>query len=381
MDDQPVRVLLIEDNPGDARLIRELLADTNNVPFDLRCANRLLTGVEVLGEGGIDVVLLDLSLPDSSGLETLRRVHAYASRIPIVILTGLDDELLAMKAVREGAQDYLVKAQLNVALLVRSLRYAIERKRIIEDLKAAQDQLVQTKTLRAVGELAAGMAHHLNNLLAVMLLQIDLLLAKTQPSEDRHALEMDRQALERVAKTILSAADVVRRVLEFGRMQPGSEAAPVEVVDLTELAQDTLELTRPLWEGQARSRGIQIQVALKPEPAAPVSGDESALREVLLNVLLNAIDALPEGGKITIETWVSGQWVYCAVTDTGAGMSKEVRERALEPFFTTKGTESTGLGLSLAYGIIQRHGGHLAIESAEGKGTIVTISLPLGASS
>jgi MinD-like ATPase involved in chromosome partitioning or flagellar assembly/ActR/RegA family two-component response regulator len=139
MEDELMKVLLIEDNPGDARLIREMLAEERGAPFDLEHADRLSTGLGRLAAGGIDVVLLDLSLPDSRGLSTFVRVHAQAPEVPIVLLTGRDDEELAVEAMREGAQDYLVKGQVDSSLLVRSMRYAIERHRAqAKQLRKAQ---------------------------------------------------------------------------------------------------------------------------------------------------------------------------------------------------------------------------------------------------
>ncbi len=130
------RVLLIEDDPGDADLIQEILSEDKNCPFDLECTDRLLPGLKRLAEGGADVVLLDLSLPDSQGLETFARVHAQAPEVPIVVLTGLNDEMPAIKAVQDGAQDYLIKGQVNGTLLLRTLNYAIERQQLRSQLRA-----------------------------------------------------------------------------------------------------------------------------------------------------------------------------------------------------------------------------------------------------
>lgn len=127
MEDKPIKVLLIEDSPAHARLIREVVTDVSDATLDWECADRLSTGLERLQRGGIDVVLLDLSLPDSWGLDTFARAHAQAPEVPIVLLTRLDDEALGVKAVREGAQDYLVKGEVDSKVLVRSIRYAIER--------------------------------------------------------------------------------------------------------------------------------------------------------------------------------------------------------------------------------------------------------------
>lgn len=247
------------------------------------------------------------------------------------------------------------------ARLVKNLRQAVD------DLKAAQEQLVRGETLRAVGAMASGMAHHLNNLLAVILGRVQLLLLKIDNPEIRRSLEI-------VERTVLEGAEVLRRVGGFTQVQPASKVAPV---DLSQIAQEALELTRPRWQDQAQLRGISIETRLDLGQIPTVTGEPAALREVLMNLLLNAVDALPQGGRITVKTWTSDGWVHCSVADTGVGMSEEVRQRALEPFFTTKGPKSVGLGLSTNYGTLQRHRGELAVESAVGRGTTVTIRLPV----
>jgi two-component system, cell cycle sensor histidine kinase and response regulator CckA len=137
-----------------------------------------------------------------------------------------------------------------------------------------------------------------------------------------------------------------------------------------------LDLTRPRWHNEALLRQIRIDTALDLGNVQLVAGEYAPLREVLMNLVLNAIDAMPSGGRLGVKTWADGQGVHCEVSDAGVGMSDEVRQRALDPFFTTKGPKSTGLGLSVTYGIIQRHNGKLEIDSAPGRGTTVRITLP-----
>jgi len=210
------------------------------------------------------------------------------------------------------------------------------------------------------------MAHHLNNLFAVILGRLETLLAKVPEPDAKRYLEIVQRAAQ-------DGAEVVRRVQRFSRVQPVLRSVPV---DLNHLAQEVLELTRPRWHNEALLRQIRIDTALELGAIRPVAGELAPLREVLMNLLLNGIDAMPGGGRLIIKTWTSGSEVCCAVTDTGLGMSDEVRQRALDPFFTTKGPKSTGLGLSVTYGIVQRHNGRLEIDSAPGRGTTVTISLP-----
>jgi signal transduction histidine kinase/CheY-like chemotaxis protein len=261
---------------------------------------------------------------------------------------------------------YIGYAVDNARLLEEAQDAARKLQSVVDDLKATQAQLVRGETLSAIGKLASGMAHHLNNLFAVILGRLETLLVKVPDQEARRYLEIVQRAAQ-------DGAEVVRRVQRFSRVQPVSRTVPV---DLNQLAQEVLELTRPRWHNEALLRQIRIDTALDLGTIRPVAGELAPLREVLMNLLLNGIDAMADGGRLILKTWMTGPDVHCAVSDTGAGMSEEVRHRALDPFFTTKGPKSTGLGLSVTYGIVQRHNGKLEIDSAPGRGTIVTITLP-----
>ena len=254
----------------------------------------------------------------------------------------------------------------NARLLHEAQQSATRLRNVIEDLRTTQARAVEGETLRAMGQMASGMAHHLNNLLAVVAGRVELLLLRAEDPATRQPLEI-------VQRATLDAAEVVRRVLGFTAAHPVTQAARVS---LAEVAKEVLELTRPRWQDEAQRRGITIDVALALGDVPPVAGEAAPLRETLLNLVLNALDAMPNGGRLTITTATSGSWVTCAVTDTGAGMSDDLRRRALEPFFTTKGPQGMGLGLSVAHGIVQRHRGELEIESAPGRGTSVTIRMP-----
>jgi CheY-like chemotaxis protein len=183
------------------------------------------------------------------------------------------------------------------------------------------------------------------------------------------------RTLEIILRTARDGAEVVRRVQRFSRVGPVSQPT---TVDLNEVVREVVELTRPQWYDEAQRRGCRIEVRPDLGVVPWAAGEAGPLREVLINLLLNAIEALPEGGVVIIRTWMAQERVLCAVTDNGIGMSEDTRRRALEPFFTTKGLKSTGLGLSVAYGTIQRFGGTLTIDSAEGDGTTVTVSLSVG---
>jgi CheY-like chemotaxis protein/anti-sigma regulatory factor (Ser/Thr protein kinase) len=181
------------------------------------------------------------------------------------------------------------------------------------------------------------------------------------------------EIIERAAK---DGAEVVRRLQQFAGMRRTAEP---RTVDLGDIVNDVLEMTRGRWQDSARPHGSEIVLESRLTRLPKIPGDPAALREMLTNLVLNGIDALPDGGRLTVETSASGSSAVIAVTDTGVGMPEDVRLRAHEPFFTTKGVKSTGLGLSVAFGIARRHGGELAIQSEVGQGTTVRIILPLPA--
>ena len=241
-----------------------------------------------------------------------------------------------------------------------------DAQRALSDLRAMQERLIQGETLRALGGLAGGAAHHLNNLLTIVVGRIQLL---RRGAVDERAV----RALAIVERAAKDGAEVVRRLQQFAGMR---RAMPPRAVAVDDVVRDVLEMTRGRWQEGARAQGVEIQVETRLGGVPPVAGDPAALRALLTNLVLNAVDALPHGGRITVETRVDGAAVVLAVGDTGVGMSDEVRRRAHEPFFTTKGVKATGLGLSVAYGIARRHGGELTIASAEGGGTAVVVRLP-----
>ena len=240
-----------------------------------------------------------------------------------------------------------------------------------EDIKAKQGQLVRSENekLKALGEMAAGVAHDFNNILQAILARVQLLQDQTQDKGITRWLKVIEQAA-------MDGAETVRRIQEFARVRTDKAFTSVNLVEITK---DAVMVTQARWKDEAQHRGIYIDLEKELSSTPPVLGNPSELREVLTNMILNAIDALPEGGRIRLSNWTEGGHVVISVEDNGMGMSEEVKKRVFDPFFTTKGVKGTGLGLSVCFGIISRHGGHIDIWSEEGKGTIFTIWLPMGA--
>ena len=365
MDDNHIKVLLIEDNPGDANLIREMLAEAGIASFDLEWANRLSTGLEQLARGGIDALLLDLSLPDSQGLDTFARAQAQAPQAPIIVLTGLEDEILAVEAVRGGAQDYLVKGQVDSHLLGRAIRYAIQRRR-------AEETLIQSEKLRALGEMAGGVAHDFNNLLAIILGNAQLL----ERGIERYKVEEIKHRLKIIARTASEGGETVRRLQYFtGRKVSRQDFTRI---DLNEIIRSAIASTSPRWKDEAEAKGTTIKIKEKLGKLPSILGSRSELMEVLTNLIFNALESMSKGGEITIRTEAKENEVLLYFTDTGKGVPDRIKRKIFDPFFTTKGPKASGLGLSICYGIIKRHQGKIKVESKEGKETTFTISIPVG---
>jgi CheY-like chemotaxis protein/two-component sensor histidine kinase len=222
--------------------------------------------------------------------------------------------------------------------------------------------------LRALGEMASGVAHDFNNVLAVILGRVQLLQRKLQDPTLLRWLGIVEQAA-------LDGAQTVRQIQEFTRIRRDQ---PTQTVDLNQAVRDAVEMTRARWQDELRSRGVEIRLGLELEVVPPVDGQPLELREALTNLILNAVDALPHGGGIRIATREREGRVEVSVADTGVGMSDSVRRRIFEPFFSTKGPSGTGLGLAMVYGIVSRHGGEIQVDTAEGAGSTFTIRLPAG---
>ncbi len=240
----------------------------------------------------------------------------------------------------------------------------------LAELKSTQQQVIQQERLRALGEMASGIAHDFNNALAPIVGYVELLLLNPRELENATTV---RGYLQNVATAATDAEAIVRRLREFYRAQEDEEFSPV---DLRALIAQTALLTRPRWRDQAQAAGATIEVITKTGGPMRVLGNESELRELLTNLIFNAVDAMPAGGTIELRARIEGSEAILEVADTGIGMSEEVRRRCLEPFFTTKGPGGTGLGLSTVQGIVRRHAGHIEIDSTPGRGTTFQIRLP-----
>gem|GEM_PF-1000350 len=240
------------------------------------------------------------------------------------------------------------------------------------ELKSAQQQMVQQERLGALGQMASGIAHDFNNTLSPIMGFSELLLIDPRMLENTAQVKEYLQTINMAAK---DAAKVVSRMRDFYR--PRLEADLAGIVDLNCLVQQSVRLSQPKWKDQALANGVAIEIKTELESVPAVAGHESELREVLTNLIFNAVDAMPASGSITLRTKADGDGVRLEVSDTGTGMTEDVRQRCLEPFYSTKGEKGSGLGLAMVYGIIRRLRGTIDITSTVGVGTTFSIRLPI----
>jgi two-component system, cell cycle sensor histidine kinase and response regulator CckA len=475
MANHPIKILLVEDNPGDVLLLQETLSDITLFDLELAHVERLAQALHRLQSETFDVVLLDLLLPDSEGLETFVQIYNQVPLTPIVVLTGMADETLALRAMQAGAQDYLVKGHASGSdLLMRSIRYAIERKRneaalhqreqefrtltenapdiiavqdflgktnrdlgmpeaqveqweealrrvlntgeqtsiqfefptpngikhyqsrcvpefaldgsvesvlgITRDIteqKQLESQLFRAQRLESLGTLASGIAHDLNNILTPILGTAQLLPLTLPPLD-----EQNQNLLKLLNDSASRGASLVQQILFFAK---GTEGKRI-TLQISHLLRELRQLVN-----QTFPKSIDVQIFI-PEGLWLITGDATQLHQVLMNLCINARDAMPNGGVLSLSpenVWIDeqyaqmeleakvGPYLVITISDTGTGIRPEILDRIFDPFFTTKEPgKGTGLGLSTVIGIVKSYDGFVKVNSEMGKGTQFKVFFP-----
>ncbi|HEX3560751.1 MAG TPA: ATP-binding protein [Pyrinomonadaceae bacterium] len=316
--------------------------------------------------GGASAAGLAVKLASTAGF------YALVAAVPIIAIVYLTyrtylDNVEAMAAAAKAEAAAGARAESAAQQAEQARRHVEELSHYIAEQERIREQYAQIEKLSALGELASGVAHDFNNTLAGILGRAQLLLTTKDPEKVEAGLQL-------IIKTAKDGARTIKRIQDFARQRRDHDFQPVSV---DQLLLDVREITRPRWKSRAESEGVHIALELQlGSDDARVMGDESELREVLINMVFNAVDAMPQGGTLTLSTRESGGAIEIAVSDNGEGMSEDVRSRVFDPFFTTKGKAGMGLGLAVSYGIIRRHEGAVEVESEQGTGTSFRIRLP-----
>jgi two-component system cell cycle sensor histidine kinase/response regulator CckA len=376
----PLRLLHLEDDPVDAELITTTLME-GGIPCQSQLVDTRQAFVAALKEGRMDLILADYSIPGFDGMTALTLARQHCPDVPFLFVSATIGEELAIDAMHQGATDYVLKQRLgrlvpSVQRALRELDERAERKRAEEALRQSEKQFRQSQKMEAVGRLAGGIAHDFNNLLTVIMGYSQVLSTELGP---QHPL---RGKIEETLKAGERAATLIRQLLTFSSKQ----SLEPKVLSLNTAVTSLESLLRRLI-------GEDIKFVCKLDPAnGRLRADQAQLEQVLVNLIVNARDAMPKGGTLTIETaqveltrspvyhltpLLPGPYVRLAVSDTGCGMDRKTQSHIFEPFFTTKGEgKGSGLGLSTVFGIVTQCGGAIDVTSRVGHGTRFDLYFP-----
>lgn len=414
MECTTIKILLVEDNPADADLLGEILDEADETQWSLVHVDKLKVALHTLSENHFDVVLLDLSLPDKQGLSTVVQTHEAAPDLPIVVLTGLNDKVTALEALREGAQDYLVKGKIDSDLLVRAIRHAIERTQILKKLRHSEELLQQlneeleqrvqeqTEELRQKNQylrseiterqrleeelrnalvkekelsnlksnIISVVSHEYRTPLATILSSAELL----EHYSDKWSEEKKQRHFHRIQSSVHHLTQLVSDVLVLSKAEAGKLEFNPSLLDLVAFCHELVE------EFQLTTKTEHTISFYSYGSCKEAYLDEKLLRQFLTNLLSNAIKYSPEGGNIRFDLVYKFDQAIFRIRDGGIGIPREDQAQLFETFYRSSNVGTipgTGLGLAIVKKCVEVHKGQIAVESEVGAGTTFTITLPL----
>lgn len=369
MPNETIDVLLVEDNPGDARLLEVFLKDSS-VNFTVKHSQRLSDAVEHLSREHPDAVLLDLGLPDSQGLMTLRQARKAAPEVPFVILTGLNDQDLAVQAVREGAQDYLIKGHIASNGLAQSLRYAVERQRLQAETESVRLQQISLKD-EFLSHVSHELRSPLNAIYQFVSILNDGLAGDCNPQQ--------REYLQIISRNLAQLQSMIGELLDVTRAGAGKLTVDLQLTPVLPSVEDAVTTVKAGAAAKSVSLSVDVPATL---PAA--YADPDRLRQVLVNLLENAIKFTPTQGNVTLKSWlVAGEpeMLQFAVSDTGCGIDPEFCDRIFERLYQVHssdgGRHGLGLGLYICRELVVKQGGQIWVDSSSKGGTTFCFTLPV----
>jgi signal transduction histidine kinase len=367
MSSVPVQVLLVEDNPGDVRLLREMLKESNSLKFEVTQCSTLADASDHLAVATANIVLLDLGLPDASGLDAVKKLRTLSNRVAVIVLTGLDDENIATQALTEGAQDFLIKGKIGTHGLLRAIRYAIERQR----MQVETDQIRKLQ-LQLRDEFISMVSHELRTPLTSIRGALGLINAEALgklPEKAKAMVQIAYQNSERLVR-------IINDILDMEKINSGGFEMRIGAVAVADFLQEALEANH--------AYGVKYQVRFILEAAATgmqMAADPERLMQVMANLLSNASKFSSPGSPVRVRAFERDTFVRIEVEDYGTGIPESFRESVFEKFAQADSSSSrrfdgTGLGLSITRKLVQAMGGTIGFTTILDQGTTFYFELP-----
>jgi signal transduction histidine kinase len=369
-----LRVLLVEDNAGDARLLREMFTKEAAGCFTLTHLTRMAEAEKHLARGDVDIVLLDMGLPDGHGLETLRRARAAAPDVVMIVLTGLEDEALAAEAIKEGAQDYLIKGQIENRALPRALRHAMERHRMQAETDAMRAHQLQLKD-EFLSHVSHELRSPLTSIYSFTTIISDGLAGETNPQQNEY--------LQIILRNVRQLQSMIEDLLEVTQAQAGKLKIDLQSVSVDE----AIEYAVATLGGAAKEKEIALSYESSGE-LPMVYADATRIRQVLTILMDNAVKYTPDGGVVSVQAWVCAHnpgFLQVEISDTGCGINPEAIARIFEHLYQVSdpaatgraGRNGLGLGLHIAKELVTRQGGEIWVTSEPHQGSHFSFTIPI----
>jgi len=354
-------ILIVDDNRTLCESMKCVLEENG---YQVECVFNGNGAIELARNNNYDIALIDIKLPDISGNKVVEKMVDISPSTEYIYMTGYATINSAIEAVKQKQVISYETKPFEIYHILPLINQIIERKRM-------EDALLQTEKFKSLGVITSGIAHEFNNLLSIIISTAELLGGGFE----------DEQELKDGLNTIIEAgddgADIVKNMIKYARSQ-SKDTSDYIFFDIKYLLKEVIDFTRPRWKIMAEANGIDYHIDKEGIREIPeVLCNPTELREVFANIVNNALDAMPDGGRISFKTWSNEDNVFVSISDTGSGIHEDVQERVFDPFFTTRRPHGIGLGMSVSYGVIMRHNGKIWIESEDGKGTTFNLSIPI----
>ena len=353
-------ILIVDDNKGLCEGVKEFL---EHEAYAVACANSGKDAIDMLPGNRYDIALVDIKLPDMQGTDLVKKLADISPSTDFIHITAHATVDTAIEAVRQEHVISYETKPLDMDHILAILRQIMKRKKL-------EVALFQSEKLKSIGTITAGISHEYNNILAIISGNVQLI----QNTYNDHKGLLD--SLHIIMKAVNDGAEISNKMLEFAKTKVDTTEYVID--DISDLIKQSIDFTKPRWKNMAQANGVNYYIDMEGvREKSEVSCNSTEIREVFINIIHNAMEAMPEGGRISFSTWNKDDVVFVRVSDTGKGMTEDVRKKIFDPFFTTRRPQGAGLGMSIVYSIMSRHNGSIEVNTKIGRGSTFTLQLPV----